>query len=128
MCIRDRFSDVQFHAIGASEIHRLYRQAKNSINREFVFDKKVVVPEVSGVTAAYLGFLPANDYLKLVCDEDGSIIKPLFYENVRDFVGLNDVNQEILDTLKSGDSDRFIIMNSGVTMIARGLHLSLIHI
>jgi len=116
------FSDVQFHAIGASEIHRLYRQAKNSINREFLFDKKVVVPEVSGVTAAYLGFLPAADYLKLVCDEDGSIIKPLFYENVRDFVGLNDVNHEILDTLKSGDSDRFIIMNNGVTMIARGLH------
>jgi hypothetical protein len=87
-----------------------------------LFEKKVVVPEVSGVTAAYLGFLPATDYLKLVCDEDGSIIKPLFYENVRDFVGLNDVNQEILDTLKSDDSDRFIIMNNGVTMIARSLH------
>lgn len=116
------FSDVQLHPIGASQIHRLYRQAKNSISRDFVFDKKVVVPEVSGVTAAYLGFLPAADYLKLVCDEDGSIIKPLFYENVRDFVGLNDVNGEILDTLTSGDSDRFIIMNNGVTMIARGLH------
>jgi hypothetical protein len=116
------FSDVQFQAIGASQIHRLYRQAKNSISRDFLFEKKVVVPEVSGVTAAYLGFLPATDYLKLVCDEDGSIIKPLFYENVRDFVGLNDVNQEILDTLKSDDSDRFIIMNNGVTMIARSLH------
>jgi len=116
------FSDVQFHAVGASQIHRLYRQAKNSISREFVFEKKVVVPEVTGVTAAYLGFLPATDYLKLVCDEDGAIIKPLFYENVRDFVGLNDVNGEILDTLTSGDSDRFIIMNNGVTMIARGLH------
>jgi hypothetical protein len=116
------FSDVQFHPIGASQIHRLYRQAKNSISREFVFDKKVVVPEVSGVTAAYLGFLPASEYLKLVCDEDNLIIKPLFYENVRDFVGLNDVNGEILDTLESGDSDRFIIMNNGVTMIARSLH------
>ena len=68
------FSDVQFHPVGANDIHRLYRQAKNSISRDFVFDKKVVVPEVTGVTAAYLGFLPANDYLKLVCDEDGSII------------------------------------------------------
>ena len=116
------FSEVRFHAIGAGDIHRLYRQAKNSISRDFVFDKKVVVPEVSGVTAAYLGFLPASDYLKLVCDEDGSIIKSLFYENVRDFVGLNDVNGEIVDTLESPDSDRFIIMNNGVTMIARGLH------
>jgi hypothetical protein len=116
------FSEVHFHPVGAGQIHRLYRQAKNSISRDFVFEKKVVVPEVTGVTAAYLGFLPAADYLRLVCDEDGAIIKPLFYENVRDFVGLNDVNREILDTLKSGDSDRFIIMNNGVTMIARGLH------
>jgi hypothetical protein len=116
------FSEVRFHAIGASEIHRLYRQAKNSISREFVFDKKVVVPEVSGVTSAYLGYLAASDYLKLVCDEDGSIIKPLFYENVRDFVGLNDVNGEIVGTLESPNSDRFIIMNNGVTMITRDLH------
>ena len=115
------FSDVLFHPIGASQIHGLYRQAKNSINRDFVFDKKVVVPEVTGVTSAYLGFLPAQDYLKLVCDEDGAIIKALFYENVRDFVGLNEVNQEILDTLNSNNSDRFIIMNNGVTMIARDL-------
>jgi hypothetical protein len=116
------FSEVQFHPIGASQVHRLYRQAKNSISRDFVFEKKVVVPEVSGVTAAYLGLLSAADYLKLVCDEDGSIIRPLFYENVRDFVGLNEVNKEIFDTLKSGHSDRFIIMNNGVTMIARNLH------
>jgi hypothetical protein len=116
------FSEVVFHPIGASQIHRLYRQAKNSINRDFVFDKKVVVPEVTGVTSAYLGFLPAQDYLKLVCDEDGAIVKPLFYENVRDFVGLNEVNQEIIDTIESANSDRFIIMNNGVTMIARDLH------
>lgn len=116
------FSEVAFHPIGASQIHRLYRQAKNSITRDFVFDKKVVVPEVTGVTSAYLGYLPVHDYLKLVCDDDNAIIKPLFYENVRDFVGMNEVNNEILKTLRSDNSDRFILMNNGITMIARDLH------
>jgi hypothetical protein len=115
----EMFSDVRFFAVGADHIHRLYRQSKNSISREFVFDKKVVVPEVVGVTAAYLGFLPADVLLRLVCDEDGSIIKSLFYENVRDFLGINNINQEILDTINSSESDRFILMNNGVTMIAR---------
>jgi hypothetical protein len=113
------FSKVQFLPIGANELHRLYRQTKSAIDREFVFDKKVVVPEVSGVTAAYLGFLAAKDLLKLVCDEDNEIIKSLFYENVRDFLGLNPINQEMLDTIESGASDRFILMNNGVTMITR---------
>jgi hypothetical protein len=115
------FSDVRFFAVGAPQIHALYRQSKNSISREFIFDKKVVVPEVAGVTAAYLGFLPATDLLKLVCDDDGSIIKSLFYENIRDFLGFNAINQEIADTL-DGDSDRFILMNNGVTMITRILN------
>jgi hypothetical protein len=115
------FSNVRFWAIGAQQIHSLYRQSKNSISREFIFDKKVVVPEVTGVTAAYLGFLSAPDLLKLVCDDEGSIIKSLFYENVRDFLGFNAINQEIAGTL-DGDSDRFILMNNGVTMITRLLN------
>jgi hypothetical protein len=113
------FSQVRFVYAGAPQLHALYRQSKNSISREFIWDKKVVAPEVSGVTAAYLGFLPAKDILKLVCDEDGAIIKSLFYENVRDFLGVQGINGEILTTLISDSSDRFILMNNGITMIAR---------
>jgi hypothetical protein len=98
------FSKVEFIPIGAHQIQSLYRQTKNSITREFVFDKKVVVPEVSGVTAAYLGFVTANDLLQLVCDENDEVIKSLFYENVRDYLGLNPINQEMVDTLTSAGS------------------------
>jgi hypothetical protein len=112
-------SDVRLFPVGAEVIHRLYRESKNNISREFIFDKKVVVPAVAGVTAAYLGFIPARDLLKLVCDEDRVMIKSLFYENVRDFVGYNTINTEILLTVNSSDRDRFILMNNGVTMITR---------
>lgn len=56
------FSSVSFNPIGASQILSLYRQSQNAIQREFVFDKRVVVPEVNGVTQAYLGFLKATDF------------------------------------------------------------------
>jgi hypothetical protein len=115
------FSAVKFAPIGASQLHQLYRQTKSAIEREFVFDKKVVVPEIAGVTSAYLGFLPVKDLLKIVSDDDKEVIKSLFYENVRDFLGLNPINQEIVKTLESGANDRFVLMNNGVTMITRGL-------
>jgi hypothetical protein len=115
------FSKVDFVPIGADQIQNLYRQTKNAISREFVFDQKVLVPEVGGVSEAYLGFLKATEFLKLVCDEDGGMIKSLFYENVRDWIGYNPINTEIRGTLSSDFRDRFVLMNNGVTMIARML-------
>lgn len=114
------FDKVDFQPVGADLIQKLYRQTKNTISREFIFDKKTVVPEVQGVKEAYLGFLPARDFIKLIEDEDGSIIKSLFFENIRDWQGYNDINTEVQETL-SKFGDRFIIMNNGVTIIARTL-------
>lgn len=113
------FSKVDFIPIGAAQIQNLYRQARNAISREFVFDQKIVVPDVANVTEAYLGLLRATEFLKLVRDGDGEIIKSLFYENIRDWVGYNSINSEIRETIKSGARDRFALMNNGVTMISR---------
>ena len=115
------FGDVEFIPVGANQIQSLYRQTKNAISREFVFDRKVVLSEAQGVTAAYLGFVKKTDLLKLVCDENGEIVKSLFYENVRDYLGLNSINHEIEVTLNSPTVDRFSLMNNGVTMITRTL-------
>ncbi len=114
------FDRVEFYPVDATSIQKLYNQSKNTISREFTFDKRTVVPEVNGVKEAYLGFLPAKDFIKLVEDEDGKIIKSLFYENIRDWQGYNDINLEIRETVKTF-GDRFIIMNNGVTIIARTL-------
>lgn len=115
------FSRVEFHPIGAPEIQKLFQQTKSAIIREFVFDQKTVVPDVAGVKEAYLGFLKASEFLKLICDENGEIIKSLFYENIRDWIGYNRINEEMRQTLESGNKDRFVLMNNGVTIIARAL-------
>ena len=113
------FSTVEFVAVGSEQIRNLYRQTKNAISREFTFDQKVVAPEVAGVKEAYLGVLKATDFLKLVCDENGEIIKSLFYENIRDWIGYNQINGEIQKTLHEEAKDRFVLMNNGITMIAK---------
>ena len=64
------------------------------------------------VKEAYLGILPACQFLNLVSNEDG-IIKSILYDNVRDFQGENDVNVEIAETLNSSEADKFVILNNG---------------
>ena len=115
------FEQVNFYPIDANRIRELYLQAKNAIQREFEFANKAVVPTIANVTEAYIGIIPVTELLSILRDDDGEITKSVFYDNVRDWQAYNDVNQEIHDTLLSDHSDRFALMNNGVTVIAREL-------
>ena len=89
--------------------------------KNFQFEKRQSIADVDGVKEAYLGFIPANELLKIVRDEKNQIIKGLFYENIRDWQGYKGINNEIQETLTSEAKDRFVLMNNGVTIIARSL-------
>lgn len=115
------FRDVTFVPLGAEGIQKLYRQSKNAIEREFVFENRVTIPDVPGVTQAYLGFLTVPELMKVVSDDNGEMISGLFYSNPRDWQDYNDVNEEIKDTLQSADKSRFVLMNNGITIIARDI-------
>lgn len=116
------FRDVEFVPIDADALQKLYNQTKNAISREFVFGERTVVPEIPGVTEAYIGILPAIEFLGLIQDDSGEIIKGLFYDNVRDWQDYNLVNAGMRDTLASPDMRaRFALMNNGITVIAKTL-------
>ena len=116
------FHEVVFDAMGANEIQEAYQRSKNNVTVEFSFANKVLLPEIEGVAEAYLGVLPAKEYMALITDDSGNIRKPLFYDNVRDFQGDNAVNREIEQTLQNAEGQqRFAVLNNGVTVVTRGL-------
>jgi hypothetical protein len=115
------FGFVEFECFGADVLQKLYRQTKNAVAREFTFAHHVPVPEIPGVVEAYLGFIPANDFLSIIGNDDGEIMRGIFESNIRDFQGYNSVNDAILQTLDSDHKARFVLMNNGVTVIARVL-------
>lgn len=115
------FSSIDFECIGADVLQKLYRQAKNAVSRDFTFTNHVAVPEIPGVSEAYLGFIAGKDFLSLIKSEDGEIVRGLFESNLRDFQKYNVVNTAIKDTLKSDHKARFVLMNNGITIIARVL-------
>ncbi|MGH1573137.1 AIPR family protein [Methylobacterium sp. P31] len=113
------FKDVKYIPIGAQQLHELYRSTKSSITREITFGRYVVLPSISKVRASYLGVLPATEYIKLITDLDGNILKSVFIDNVRDFQGDNPVNIGIADTITAGSLDQFALRNNGVTIVSR---------
>lgn len=121
------FARVEFRAIGADEIQKLYNQTKNKLQREFEFARRNVVSGIGGVREAHLGYMTATDFLKLICDDQDEIIESLFYENVRGWHGYNQINAEIRETLSGDGKDRFVLMNNGVTIIAREMRVTADH-
>ncbi|HKV93323.1 MAG TPA: AIPR family protein [Candidatus Angelobacter sp.] len=119
--VTNMFREVTFECLGADGVQRLYRQTKNAISRDFFFRSRVVVPEVAGVKEAYLGFLPMPEFWKIISDDNGEMIGSLFYSNPRDWQEYNDVNEEIKTTLQSPAKARFVLMNNGITIIARDI-------
>lgn len=115
------FEEVTFEPLGARELQRLFRQSKTSISRTVKIENLVTLPTIQGVEAAYLGFLPAAEFLKLLEDEDGDIMKSVFVDNVRDFQGDNPVNIDIAKTIQDGDFDQFVLRNNGITIVAKSI-------
>lgn len=115
------FGDIEYSCIGADGCQKLYNQTKNAIEREFSFVSRIEVPEIEGIEEAYLGYVPVSQFVPLVSDGEGEMLRSIFYDNVRDWQDYNAVNDEIRTTLKSPHANRFVLMNNGVTIIARGL-------
>jgi len=118
------FSEISFNAIDANEICRLYRNTKNSVTTTFVFQDKVTLPDLPNIAESYLGILPLTEFKKILMDENNNI-RNVFYDNVRDFQGMNNpVNTGIAETLSSDARELFTVLNNGVTIVANDLKTS----
>ena len=102
--------EFQFH--GSSELIERYRKAPN-----FTLEIPFIKDLSSGQT--YILLVRLSDYYEFIQDE-GKLRRYLFDSNVRDFMGLNRVNDDIRSTLINKESPDFWWLNNGVTILATG--------
>ena len=113
-----QFSRVDFIPCGASEIQRMYRKSKETLQTTFIFSKQVSMFSDDNGDFGYIGVLPFREFRKIICDENGSL-RSVFEDNIRDFLGTgNDVNSEIEQTLQGGRVSSFCMLNNGITIVA----------
>lgn len=116
-------SSVTCNIYDGDAIAKLYRETQNDIFVEIPFERHVSLPKIKGAKSAYLGVVKCSDYVKIIQKSNGDINKGLFFENVRDFLGnQNLVNDDIAQTIKKTEErDRFAILNNGLTIVAKGI-------
>ena len=115
---KNLFNEVKLIALGAKELIALYRKTKETSLATINFSKRFTIPSINGISEAYIGLLPFEEFKKIIQDDNGKL-KNVFEDNVRDFQGdTNDVNALINDTVSGDKSEVFSILNNGVTIVA----------
>lgn len=114
------FRSVAFDCLGAGELQVLYRESKSAVSTQIDFVSRTVLPELPGVEQAYIGLLPATEFLKLVQNTNEEVLTSLFYDNVRHWQEWNPVNSEMRETLQDPEKQKYFpLLNNGVTIVAK---------
>jgi hypothetical protein len=119
----EAFRSADVAAVGAEQLREAYYATKRVITRTFDWAGKDDLPAVRGVSQAILGFVTLAEFVKIITDSTGAKMLPnVFDDNLRDFQGpTNTVNNKMAETLNSEHRDRFVLMNNGVTIIAKSV-------
>lgn len=103
---------ASFQFIGASELVDLHRRIK-----KFSLDLNFVEHLATG-KESYVLLVRLDEFCSFVTDENGNLRRYLFDSNVRDFLGVNRVNEDIAASLEDEAGPDFWWLNNGVTILA----------
>lgn len=112
--LRTMFSacEASFLPLGASELVEMHRQGK-PFSLALNFSEHLSAAHDGYVVLANLG-----EYNSFIVDEQGNLRRYLFDSNVRDFLGSNRVNSEMLASLADALAPNFWWLNNGITILA----------
>ena len=106
------FSDCEatFSFWGSSKLLSKYRKSKK-------YDIDLPIEKVLSKGNHGVVLTTLQNYYDFIIDDEGKLRRYLFDSNVRDYTGLNRVNEDILETLKNHNSSDFWLLNNGITML-----------
>lgn len=114
-----RGDTVDIIPIDNENIRRLFDKANQPLKAEFNFSQKIVLNNIKDVRESYLGVVSFKEFKKIIIDDETGKLKPLFHDNVRDFLGVEkEVNDNINETLQDKQFALFQLLNNGITVIA----------
>lgn len=115
------FSTIDVAFMGYAELNDLWVSTQSEIIAELSMFSNAALPTIDGIDEAYLVVVKAKEFVNnLLIANDGSMRLQVFEENVRAFLGIdNIVNQSISQTLNRKDAaTRFPVLNNGITVVS----------
>ena len=115
---QESFSDslVDFFFCGCETLLKKYRKNK-------VYCLELNFEQYLSLNGQYVVLSKLSEYYKFISDSDGLIKKYIFDMNVRDYLGLNPVNEDIIKTLNNPEESDFWWLNNGITIIGSDAHI-----
>lgn len=117
---------ITIEIIGARDLQQWYRAATSSVEVDIEFPRNVVMPTNNHVEEAYIGYVDAENLLKLVTleDADSNVIginRSVFFDNIRDYDPKSKINRSIKDSVQSDGGAEFVFRNNGITVVSRNI-------
>lgn len=110
--------DIKF--IDRDELTKLWVETYSGIDASLSISSSAALPNIADIDEAYLVVVSAKEFVKnLLTTSDGSLRTQVFEENVRAFLGDDNlVNKSIAETLQSTAKSRFPVLNNGITIVS----------
>lgn len=103
------YTDIIF--CGSKEIIEMYRKKPRLFS-------ELKYKEVISQDNSYLILTTLNDYYNFIIDENKKLKRYFLDSNVRSYMGINRVNEDIYNTLKNDKATDFWFLNNGITMLS----------
>ena len=111
--LKQRYDNVEFENYGAQDLYE-----RSARQKRLVKELPTAGTPLSGQDS-YVALCRLNDYIKMISDEEGDLITPLFEANVRAYQGEVEVNREIASSIAAPTAGvDFWWLNNGVTIVA----------
>lgn len=114
------FRSVNFYPYDSEKVIVAYKELRKKVSKKFAMERRISFPPMKGIKQAYTGLIKCSEFVGILKDNEGNMLKNIFEDNVRDFQGYNPVNLEIQNTLQNKlEQECFAILNTGITITAK---------
>lgn len=119
-------SAIRLEMVGAKDLQQWYRAATTAVEVEIDFPRNVVMPINAHVEEAYIGYIDAENLMKLFLlrDEEGNVSginKAVFFDNIRDYDAKSKINISIKAGVISDGGAEFVFRNNGITVVSKSI-------
>lgn len=108
--------NIQVVIVGEHELRKICNANDDTFSATLKFIQEMPLSEVEGVQNSCIILCYADEFVKLIKLDDGSLRKVAFTDNVRDFQGATSINKEIQSTILDAP-ERFSLFNNGITVV-----------
>lgn len=115
--------DICINYVDSKKLELIHNEVENKVEKQIDFRTHLTLPSIKDVRQSHILSVPIKEFVKLITNDSGSILKNLFLDNVRDFQGNNSVNEGIRKTLTSESQEALPMFNNGITIIAKHLEI-----